>query len=286
MPNRQRSLGLGMVAKLTLRRERGRILARLHKLKKRCGAELDRVNEFDAKNSGPRTPDEVRESYLKSLRQTEPDRSQSDARETEQLELRQALLSDAEQLKRGALDYLNRAGLSTNPVYRDVELTNLDQAVSGFYGGSFHARWTRNLCDQLAAIRHQLELTAGLPKSLRSVPRKASNRDPHFPAMDADSPGRAQTVARLVKELQRLPPRLNATDYDSLKARHSRFLVFYISEKWPEKAKLHVMNRPAAKTKPSLEVAFELASLYHSREPNTIQTDWKNHMPERFRRRR
>jgi hypothetical protein len=90
-------------------------------------------------------------------------------------------------------------------------------------------------------------------------------------------------VARLLRELQHFPPKLNEQEFESLKSQHPDFMVFYIADKWPEKVKPLIMTLPAKDMTP-VPLAQEFAALYHNRQVSTIQSDWKKHKPHSFRR--
>jgi hypothetical protein len=94
---------------------------------------------------------------------------------------------------------------------------------------------------------------------------------------------RAQTVARLIRELDDLKPQMfeDEAEYERLRVQYPDFLTFKIAAARPHlKAKILAIRGSTR----HIRLAQELAGAHHGRELSTIKEDWKNHKPPEFRR--
>jgi hypothetical protein len=94
---------------------------------------------------------------------------------------------------------------------------------------------------------------------------------------------RANTVAKLIKELNVLRPQMfeDESEYERLRAEYPGFLVFKIAEQSPNlKTKVLAIQGSIR----HILLAQEFAAALHGRKVSTIQKDWKNFKPPEFRR--
>lgn len=93
---------------------------------------------------------------------------------------------------------------------------------------------------------------------------------------------RAQTVAKLIEELNRLRRGMTGaeSDYDKLARENAHFLTFKIVRKHPG-LKETLLNLQGNRR--HIRLAQELAGAHWGRELNTIKTDWKKHKPAKYR---
>jgi len=122
--------------------------------------------------------------------------------------------------------------------------------------------------------RSTRELTAKAPAKATPTESKTADRV---------KKARAETVAKLIKELDQLMPQMfeDESEYGRLRAQYPRFLTFKIAETRPD-LKLKVLSiRGSAR---HIRLAQELAAAQHGRQLSTIQDDWKRHKPAGFRR--
>ena len=94
---------------------------------------------------------------------------------------------------------------------------------------------------------------------------------------------RAQTVARIIAELNTLEPQMYGEEtYENLKKNHPDFLTFAVSE---QRDDLKVLLVNIQESKRHIRLAQQCAAHYHGRNLETIKSDWKHHKPENFRSR-
>ena len=94
---------------------------------------------------------------------------------------------------------------------------------------------------------------------------------------------RAETVAKLINELNCLKPQMVEDDaeYEKLRVNYPDFLAFKIADKRPD-LKLKILSIRGSVR--HIRLAQELAAAQHGRELSTIQDDWKDHKPAEFKR--
>jgi hypothetical protein len=123
------------------------------------------------------------------------------------------------------------------------------------------------------------------PESTVAPSERASTEAPgkRLDAAQAAQQVRAQTVAKLIRELDHLKPQMfeDETEYNKLRARNPNFLAFKIAEGRPD---LKVKMLAIRGSTRHIRLAQELAAAHHGREVSTIQKDWKNFKPAEFRR--
>lgn len=93
---------------------------------------------------------------------------------------------------------------------------------------------------------------------------------------------RAQTIAKIIEELDILKPRIyGQSDYDQLEREYPDFLSFKVAalRKNLQLKLLHIQDH-----RRHYRLAQELAAAHHGLELSTLQTDWKKHKPKKFRR--
>jgi hypothetical protein len=102
-------------------------------------------------------------------------------------------------------------------------------------------------------------------------------------AAEAAQQARAQTVAKLIRELDHLKPQMleDEAEYNKLRAQYIEFLCFKIAENRPD-LKLKILGIRGSVR--HIRLAQELAGAHYGRQLSTIQEDWKNFKPEEFRR--
>jgi hypothetical protein len=96
---------------------------------------------------------------------------------------------------------------------------------------------------------------------------------------------RAETVGKLIKELDNIKPQMLEDDkeYRRLRTQYPDYLSFKIAEKRPDlKAKILAIRGSAR----HIRLAQELAAAHYGRELSTIEHDWKDHKPSAFKRRK
>lgn len=105
---------------------------------------------------------------------------------------------------------------------------------------------------------------------------------PHRPiSIPSTSAKRADTVAGLIEELNRLKPQMhNEQCYSQLAKKHSDFLCFEIANGRPD---LRTKLENLQDHRRHFRLAQELAAARHGNELSTIQTDWKKNKPERYK---
>jgi hypothetical protein len=94
---------------------------------------------------------------------------------------------------------------------------------------------------------------------------------------------RAQTVAKLIRELDQLKPQMfeDEAEYNKLRAQNPKFLAFEVAEQRLDLKRKILAIRGSRR---HIRLAQELAAARHGRELSTIQKDWKNYKPDEFRR--
>jgi hypothetical protein len=129
-----------------------------------------------------------------------------------------------------------------------------------------------------------------------ALPESTTGTEPEPPYLHSGTPGtpfnpariakqtRAATVAKLIKELNDLKPRMfDEAEYNELRRQYPGFLTFKTAESRPDlKIKVLAMRGSTR----HIRLAQELAAAYHGRELSTIQDDWKDHKPPEFKRQR
>jgi hypothetical protein len=158
-------------------------------------------------------------------------------------------------------------------------------------------------CDRTAlraaAVDAVIATVAGefrLPLGLAPAEPRKTNTSASFPRLKtAPSPenrsddattaktARANTVARLVNELNQLKPQMleDESEYSRLREVYPDFLSFKIAEHRPD-LKLKILAIRGSIR--HIRLAQELASAHHGRQLSTIQDDWKDFKPPEFRR--
>jgi hypothetical protein len=93
---------------------------------------------------------------------------------------------------------------------------------------------------------------------------------------------RAQTVAQIFEELNRLRGRMTGaeSDYQALRKENSHFRTFKVANKFPE-LKEKVLNLQGHRQHKRL--AQELAAALHGVKLNTILMDWNRNKPKKYR---
>jgi hypothetical protein len=130
---------------------------------------------------------------------------------------------------------------------------------------------------ECAAVMLLLTKSQGAPKP---VPTITGGFD-----AKAIKQSRANTVARIVTELNNLKPQMieDEGEYEQLRGQYSNFLVFKIAEQRHDLKMKILAIRGSTR---HIRLAQELAAAYHGRELSTIQDDWKDHKPSEFKRRK
>lgn len=141
--------------------------------------------------------------------------------------------------------------------------------------------------EMIRVLNKQLKklLSSSTARSVRSAESKAVPKQSACHGKKrqiSPSEKRAQTVATLINELNRLKPDMyGRPDYERLERENSKFLSFREAAKRPE-LKEKLLNLQAHRR--HYRLAQELAAAYHGRQLSTLQTDWKKHKPKSFRR--
>jgi hypothetical protein len=101
-------------------------------------------------------------------------------------------------------------------------------------------------------------------------------------ARDAQK-ARAQTVARIIRELDLLRPQMfeDESQYERLRVKYPDFLTFCVAEQRPDLKQKVLSIRASVR---HIRLAQELAGGHHGRQLSTIQEDWKNFKPAEFKR--
>ena len=94
---------------------------------------------------------------------------------------------------------------------------------------------------------------------------------------------RAQTVAKLIGELNDLKPQMmeDEAEYARLRANYPKYLAFEIADRRPD-LKMKILNIRGSSR--HIRLAQELAAAHHGRGLWTIKDDWKRSKPPEFRR--
>ena len=100
---------------------------------------------------------------------------------------------------------------------------------------------------------------------------------------DTVKKARAETVAKLIKELDLLKPQMleDESEYRRLREHYPQFLTFRIAENRPD-LKLKLLSIRGSTR--HIRLAQELAAAQHGKQLSTIQDDWKDHKPPEFKR--
>jgi hypothetical protein len=116
-------------------------------------------------------------------------------------------------------------------------------------------------------------------------PERADNKDlgHRLTSTQIAQQTRAQTVARLITELDKLKPQMfeDEKEYNELSAQYPDFLAFKIAETRPDLKRKILAIRGSVR---HILLAQELTAAHYGREVSTIQEDWKNFKPVEFRR--
>lgn len=185
-------------------------------------------------------------------------------------------------VKQDALDELNRRGFSRNPIYGDIQaiqfhtvhrlssedVPELRKLVFCYHSSGL--RWLKN----------RLEFAKQLVRQKR---RKASRpAAPNLPPQDAGSRARAKTVSLLYDALLRFgPPSDDGKDWQRLQKQNPS--LAQALEIGPQH-RLHASLQEAHGARKKLRLSIALAGHYHTKELSTIQTDWKDYKPQKYRR--
>jgi hypothetical protein len=119
--------------------------------------------------------------------------------------------------------------------------------------------------------------TAPILKGGRTRPRRSRIKKNLKP-----SERRADTVAKIIQELNRLRPRMTGveSDYEALRKENPHFLTFKVASRFTD-LKTKVLN--VQDHRRHIRLAQELAAANHGRKLTTVQTDWKRHKPDKYR---
>jgi len=191
-------------------------------------------------------------------------------------------ISELASLQQKVLDVVNLAGLGSNPIYGQIE--RLCVQPRGYSASNWAKIQQQHSRQYLEDLRERLEFVPRLARaSRRKVRRKVLRR---FPRAGADSRGRARSVAMLYEELRIISPRLSTAgeELEELRKHYPSFQVFQIVEARP-KLRTELVGASSSK-RILLRLAQKLASHYHEKEVSTIETDWKDHKPKMYKRRR
>jgi hypothetical protein len=96
---------------------------------------------------------------------------------------------------------------------------------------------------------------------------------------------RAETVAKVIRELDKLKPQMfeDESEYNKLRAQNPTFISFQIAEQRPDLKRKILAIQGSTR---HIMLAQELAAAHYGRQLSTIQDDWKDHKPAEFRRRK
>ena len=93
---------------------------------------------------------------------------------------------------------------------------------------------------------------------------------------------RASTVAKIIEELDVLKPQmLSESEYRELEGQHPSFLAFQVAKKRGD-LKTKIIN--LREHRRHIRLAQELTAAYHGREWSTVKNDWKDHKPDKYKR--
>jgi len=142
----------------------------------------------------------------------------------------------------------------------------------------------RKLREKLSE-RYEIEAkTLAIQSAVSRMP--ADNSDPRrsvpSPPTESINQFRAQTVAKVIRELDILKPlMLGPADYLDLRPKFGDFITFEVTEKHPalKDKLLHFQDH----SRRHYRFAQEIAAAHHGRKLATIQTDWKRFKPAEFR---
>jgi hypothetical protein len=121
------------------------------------------------------------------------------------------------------------------------------------------------------------QATRPMLKNIRTRPRRSPIKKSLNP-----SERRADTVAKIIEELNVLKPGMTGSelDYDGLRRDHPRFLTFRIAGRHPE-LKEKVLSLQGNRR--HFRLAQELVARKFGRELSTVKMDWKKHKPDKYR---
>jgi hypothetical protein len=104
-----------------------------------------------------------------------------------------------------------------------------------------------------------------------------------FGAVDDARRTRAQTVAKLIRELDILKPQMleDEPEYSRLKDQYPGFQTFLFVKARPDLKQKVLCLRASTR---HIRLAQELAAAHYGKQLSTIQDDWKHHKPPEFRR--
>jgi hypothetical protein len=183
--------------------------------------------------------------------------------------------------KQAALDELNRDGLSRNPVYSAIERLIFSPSLSPYDLRRTQLTLARAHCSPgLRFLKHRLELAQKLLRRHRQKNRP--NPSFRLPVREADSKGRAKTVARIIERLHLFNATSDGQDYERLKQQDSGFAAA-LETVW-RRPKLEAQLTELVNYRAKKQMAVRFAADYHEKELSTIQTDWKHNKPPKFRR--
>ena len=120
----------------------------------------------------------------------------------------------------------------------------------------------------------------------KRVPRKKKPPRPTLKKNASASEIRAAWVASVFEELTILEPRMqgmvSSEDYRRIAKEYARFVTFRVAGLHPE---IEEKVNNLQEHRRYIRLAQEIVAAKFSRELNTIQTDWKNHKPKKYRQR-
>jgi hypothetical protein len=153
--------------------------------------------------------------------------------------------------------------------------------------------WHRQVSENLAAgfgpdhgdpdHRHDTGTTTHQRRFSNNGSRLEANRKSDRQRADTLCCTRAKTVATIIEELNTLRPQMfeDESEYNRLRTQYPQFLVFNIADDRPD---LRMKIRAIQGSVRHIRLAQELAGAFHGRKLSTIQKDWKNFKPDKFRR--
>lgn len=186
--------------------------------------------------------------------------------------------NDVVSLKQRALDLVNRCSLSNNAVYRQIEqLQPTRQRV--FAESDFRQKDNEHLVGFLTTLQERLIL---LPQLCRLPRRNLRSRKAfRLPKENANSIGRARTVA-LIFERLKIASLSDGLSLQKVKQQDAEFAA--ILERIWKPPKLEGELGKAVNRREKLRLAKSLTADYHGKTLSTIETDWKDHKPTKYRR--
>lgn len=186
---------------------------------------------------------------------------------------------EARNIQRDTLTFMR--GLPDTPLTRNacqtVEQLNFSPLQAGA-GPSLINRWAQNLGE----LERQLDLVFGHFVRRRRVKHRPK-ADFRLPPTEANSKGRAGTVARIIERLRPFKATSDGQDYQRLQ-KHDADLVATLEKVWT-RPKLEAELTKCHSDRAKKQMAMSFAADYHEKELSTIQTDWKDHKPKKHRRR-